>query len=370
MDYYEELGLQRNATVQEIRRAYKVLARLVHPDGQSNQSVRDMAERQMKRLNQILATLIDEKARREYDAGLENASHSLVPVAVADLRWQRIDPRMACLPGWLRPVARNWFWISLALVVIGVGTWYLAQVRADNRSPAAKVPVEDKASAVVARRMPARQTKAARHPADARRARRIEAPPRARPADSKPPAPAKTMPSPREASGEEVHVAAKPLENRARERIEVPVPAPPPVSPPQAGNPAGAPAASPRISPFAGNWLYVPDPNEGNRPGLYPAKFVELLLGEEHGRLHGTYRAEYRILDRAVSPDVAFELEGDVPPGIAAHLKWTAADGAKGDVDLALAGPNMMRITWWTTEFGRHAKLASGTSRLIREQVR
>jgi hypothetical protein len=129
-------------------------------------------------------------------------------------------------------------------------------------------------------------------------------------------------------------------------------------------------AIQPRRSPFSGNWLYVPDPSEKSAPGAYPATYVELLMGEEHGRLRGTYRAEYRVTDRAVSPEVAFQVEGDAPAETTAHLQWTATDGAKGDVDLALSGPNVLKITWWTTEFGRHSKLASGTSKLIRQLSR
>jgi hypothetical protein len=148
------------------------------------------------------------------------------------------------------------------------------------------------------------------------------------------------------------------------------------MTPPAAANPepAGAlPAAGaikPRSSPFSGNWLYVPDPSEKSAPGAYPATYVELLMGEDHGRLRGAYRAEYRVTDRAVSPEVAFQVEGDAPAETTAHLQWTAPDGAKGDVDLALSGPNVLKITWWTTEFGRHSKLASGTSKLIRQLSR
>jgi len=133
---------------------------------------------------------------------------------------------------------------------------------------------------------------------------------------------------------------------------------------------SAAGAAKPRSSPFTGNWLFVPDPSEKSAPGAYPATYVELLMGEEHGRLRGTYRAEYRVTDRAVSPEVAFQVDGEAPAETTAHLQWTAADGAKGDVDLALTGPNVLKITWWTTEFGRHSKLASGSSKLIRQLSR
>jgi hypothetical protein len=48
MDYYDELGLRRAATLKEIRQTYKIMARLVQPDGPAQDQVREMAERQEK----------------------------------------------------------------------------------------------------------------------------------------------------------------------------------------------------------------------------------------------------------------------------------------------------------------------------------
>jgi len=370
MDYYEELGLTRTATVQEIRQAYKVLARLVHPDGQVNTPVRDMAERQMKRLNQILATLTDDSARREYDATLERASRQTpAAVAVSGPKWRQPAGRIVWLPLWLRPMAENWFWLSLALVTSGVAVWYLAQVHAEGRAqPAAKAAVEDKAATSIARRTSAPISKAAQHEAESSAPKHSKTPRPGRSAPLNPSRPSENLQKSSEASAKAV-VSAKPFEAQMPEAIPLAAPSPAPATPPSRGDISPAVAARPPGSPFAGNWLYLPEPNENSRPGVYPAKYVELLMGEEHGLLRGTYRAEYQILDRAVSPEVTFELQGEAPPGTSAHLKWAATDGAKGDVDLALAGPNILKITWWTTEFGRHTKLASGSSTLIRQQA-
>ncbi|HUB79457.1 MAG TPA: J domain-containing protein [Bryobacteraceae bacterium] len=362
MDYYEELGLPRTAPVQEIRQAYKVLARLVHPDGQANQQAREMAERQMKRLNQILATLTDEQARREYDARLEIAGRQF-PAAgsVSVSKWRGLDARIVWLPGWLRPVAENWFWISLALVVMGVGAWYLVQLHAENRASAALPLVPTFQPSGAFRRAPSRLTAPVRRSASTITPKPGKPPRQVQTADLGAP---KTLENGKDAAlppTEEARVPANPPATQIPDTLR-PAPAIPPPS-------SSAVPAKPPDSPFAGNWLYVPDPTENSRPGVYPAKYVELFMGEDHGRLRGTYRAEYQVLDRAVSPEVTFTLEGDSPPGISAHLKWAAADGAKGDVDLALAGPNLLKITWWTTEFGRHPKLASGTSKLVRQQA-
>jgi hypothetical protein len=97
---------------------------------------------------------------------------------------------------------------------------------------------------------------------------------------------------------------------------------------------------------------------------------VELLLTDERAQLSGTYRAEYRVPNHAVSAEVSFQFEGDTPAGRFAAFQWTSSDGAKGEVEMALTGPNLLKVAWRTPEFGRYAALASGTAKLIRLQVR
>ena len=70
MDYYEELGISRNASIDEIRRAYRNLARILHPDRQPDDALRALAGLQMVRLNQILRTLSDPQLRIQYDNSL------------------------------------------------------------------------------------------------------------------------------------------------------------------------------------------------------------------------------------------------------------------------------------------------------------
>ena len=375
MDYYEELGLKRTATVQEIRHAYKLLAKLVHPDGQANEPVRDMAERQMKRLNQILATLTHEQTRREYDAGLEDGvARNGVAAPPAGLwhapagEFRDMDRRLK-IPEWLQPVAENWFWVALALIVLGVGVWYLAQARTEDGMPEAVSPAAEEKAPPVETRHP---KGAAPGQVEANAVPQSQATPEASPMEGERPPAGQTASADR--SPDPPAVTA-PRETPSPETSRTP-PAAPAMTPPAAakaepeGTLPAAGAIKPRSSPFSGNWLYVPDPSEKSAPGAYPATYVELLMGEDHGRLRGAYRAEYRVTDRAVSPEVAFQVEGDAPAETTAHLQWTATDGAKGDVDLALSGPNVLKITWWTTEFGRHSKLASGTSKLIRQLSR
>src|SRR5579871_649835 len=65
MDFYLVLGLERMATVGDIKRAYKRLARRYHPD--INPGDR-MAAAQFRQIAEAYETLIDPERRRRYDA--------------------------------------------------------------------------------------------------------------------------------------------------------------------------------------------------------------------------------------------------------------------------------------------------------------
>lgn len=67
MDPYKVLGVDCSADKDEIRKAYRKLARKYHPD--SNQGNRE-AEEKFKEVNDAYTILSDERKRADYDRGV------------------------------------------------------------------------------------------------------------------------------------------------------------------------------------------------------------------------------------------------------------------------------------------------------------
>ena len=72
-DLYKTLGIMRDATEDEIKRAYKKLALKYHPDRNSNksESEREIANTKFKEIGEAYEILSDPEKKRRYDQGVE-----------------------------------------------------------------------------------------------------------------------------------------------------------------------------------------------------------------------------------------------------------------------------------------------------------
>ena len=72
-DPYEVLGVPHGASEDEIKKAYRELARKYHPDNYANNPLADLAQEKMKEINEAYATLM-KGGRQQADAGAPAAS--------------------------------------------------------------------------------------------------------------------------------------------------------------------------------------------------------------------------------------------------------------------------------------------------------
>lgn len=73
-DYYKILGVDRNATAEEIKKAYRKLARKYHPDTQPEDK-KEEAEKKFKQINEAYEVLSDPEKRKKYDRLGANWQH-------------------------------------------------------------------------------------------------------------------------------------------------------------------------------------------------------------------------------------------------------------------------------------------------------
>jgi len=69
-DYYKILGVPKNATTEQIKKAYKKAALVFHPDKNTeSEEKRKTAEAKFKDITEAYGVLSDEKLKRRYDTG-------------------------------------------------------------------------------------------------------------------------------------------------------------------------------------------------------------------------------------------------------------------------------------------------------------
>lgn len=96
-DLYVILGVPRNASAQEIRRAYRFLAKSFHPDKFPNPTEKAQAAEHFKRINEAHLILSDPKRRRAYDA--QQTMHQ--PPVHGRIRNPALDLLVDALVAWL-----------------------------------------------------------------------------------------------------------------------------------------------------------------------------------------------------------------------------------------------------------------------------
>ena len=66
-DPYEVLGIPRTATDDEVKTAYRNMARKYHPDNYTDNPLSDLAQEKMQEINEAYEVLSDDQKRSRYD---------------------------------------------------------------------------------------------------------------------------------------------------------------------------------------------------------------------------------------------------------------------------------------------------------------
>jgi len=352
VDYYEELAVSQDASAEEIHQAYRLAARLLHPDTQSDPKLKSAAERQMIRLNEMLAILTDPQKRQAYNESLceEPAVHMPAQIPLRGIH-----------------LVRHWPWGLACCILLVSGFSYL-------RSNEAGEPSISK-SGTITRPSPllAEIPRAQRTPPATNRSKGEKRLPGRSPTLSKASSPPRHLQSPESSPTGHLELG-DPQATVAGEasKFEA-VPVQPAAAPRDVSARSEPTAALPAEPVLSGHWLYAVNSRDPQTPGIYPPEFIELFLSENKGAVSGKYWARYRIPNKAVSPEVQFRIygssEGDAVAN-AATVRWVSDDGAKGKLKMTLRNLNSMEVSWWTSEFGRRTALTSGTALLVRQQAR
>ena len=131
-DPYEVLGVPHGASEEEIKKAYRELARKYHPDNYANNPLADLAQEKMKEINEAYATLTKGGGNQNanpsyggtYDAGgdsgvfaevrqmiqmgnLDGAEAKLNGVSNHSAQWYYLRGVIAQRRGWMDEAAQN-----------------------------------------------------------------------------------------------------------------------------------------------------------------------------------------------------------------------------------------------------------------------
>jgi curved DNA-binding protein CbpA len=346
--YYEELGVEGTASSDEIRDAFRALVRLLHPDQHSDPLLKEVAERQMRKLNRIYSVLSDAARRTAYDQSLNTPRTA--PVIV-----------FSGSDGTLKKLLAR---VGAAVAVIGgifLLIWFAmtsnnAEVRGQDirgvsTGRAGDAPEGDAGEQISRLREQLRVAETERDSALEQLGRLGR-----RPNDG---AYGGRLPSTK-APGSNQPAVATNVNELAPPGETIPIPT--------AGS--AAPATSdPAVdaAQFAGLWVFskAGSASPGGK-SQYPPEFIEVTMTERNGALHGQYHSRYQVLDHAISPDVDFVFNG-TPNGSALNCAWLGPGGAKGRVTLKLTPVSTVEVAWNATELGSQQWLVNGTATLVRK---
>lgn len=113
-----------------------------------------------------------------------------------------------------------------------------------------------------------------------------------------------------------------------------------------------------------GVWVYVIDPRNQPAVWAYAAEAVELELQERDGLMTGNYRSRYKIPDKPMHQELAFQFSGQTKK---TEFAWSAGK-LRGQIYLKLHPNDLMEASWEIIDKGSVAGLAAASATLMRRR--
>ncbi len=124
-DYYQILGVSRNATEEEIKNAYRELARKYHPDNYADNPLSDLAGEKMQEINEAYDFVMNEKRNGKSKSNNSNGynASSSFPEVISLINAGRFEQAQELLDG-IPPQSRNAEWYYLNGRVLYSRGWF------------------------------------------------------------------------------------------------------------------------------------------------------------------------------------------------------------------------------------------------------
>lgn len=125
-DPYAVLGITKNATDDEIKDAYRELARKYHPDNYADNPLSDLASEKMQEINEAYDAIINSrrnKGKNTYNAGYQGGSASSFPEVRSLINQNRLEQAQEVLDG-VPPQSRDAEWYFLNGTVLYRRGWF------------------------------------------------------------------------------------------------------------------------------------------------------------------------------------------------------------------------------------------------------
>ncbi len=124
-DPYSVLGVDKNATDEQIKDAYRNLARKYHPDNYADNPLSDLAGEKMKEINDAYDAIMNERRHRgsKHSSGYSSSGPTAFPEIRALISSNRLDEAQELLDG-VPPQQRNAEWYFLNGTVLYRRGWF------------------------------------------------------------------------------------------------------------------------------------------------------------------------------------------------------------------------------------------------------